>query len=221
MRKYYTTTFGLALLILSLTLAANTVNNDFDQNKPVDMNDKQWSSLKTAVQEVKLLPSAGGGVNHNFGNSVSVEGNRMVIGAPNYSLNTIVHVAVYVFDFDGTTWSESEILTPFDGNNDDQFGISVSLSGNRAFIGATGDDDRSIDSGATYVFDFDGINWNLTQKITAADSETDDNFGGSVSLSGNRVLIGAYLDDDRGGDFGSAYIYTDITDLIFENGFEN
>ena len=101
MKIFNTFAIGLALMLVSLMLEANTLNKDFNQYKPTDMGDKQWSSLKSAVQEVKLLPSAGGGEDHNFGNSVSVDGNRMVVGAQKYSLNTIVHGAVYVFDFDG------------------------------------------------------------------------------------------------------------------------
>ncbi len=198
----------LVLLPLSSIVRANTVQNNIDQHKPVDMNNKQWSSLKTAVQEVKLLPSAGGGEDHNFGNSVSVDGNRMVVGAPNYSLNTIVHGAVYVFDFDGTTWTESQILTPFDGNNDDQFGISVSLSGTQLLIGANKDDDADNDAGVVFVYNFDGVSWQFTQKLIADDAQPGYKFGGSLSLSGNRALIGS----DKAGESisattGAAYIF--------------
>ncbi len=203
-------TMGLVLLILALSFIAkaNTVHSNIDQHKPVDMNNKQWSSLKTAVQEVKLLPSAGGGADHNFGNSVSVDGNHMVVGAPNYSLNTIAHGAVYVFDFDGTTWTESQILTPFDGNNGDQFGISVSLSGTQLLIGANKDDDADNDAGVVFVYNFDGVSWQFTQKLIADDAASGYKFGGSLSLSGNRALIGS---DKAGGDInittGAAYIF--------------
>ncbi len=163
---------------------------------------------KTAVQEVKLLPSAGGGVDHNFGASVSVDGNRMVIGAPNYSLNTIKHGAVYVFDYDGTTWSESQILTPIDGNNDDQFGVSVSLSGSRLFIGANKDDDAATDAGVVFVYNFDGVSWQFSQKITADDVMPGYKFGGSLSVSGNRALIGYdWAGEDVNITAGAAYIF--------------
>ncbi len=208
MYKFNTVTLALVFIAFSSMLDAKNGENNFDQQKPAEMGNKQWSSLKSAVQEVKLLPSAGGGANHNFGNSVSVDGNRMVVGAPNYSLNTIVHGAVYVFDFDGTTWSESQIITPFDGNNNDQFGVSVSLSGSRLFIGANKDDDAVTDAGVVFVYDFIGVSWQFSQKIIADDAASGFKFGGSLSVSGNRALIGS---DKAGGDInittGAAYVF--------------
>ena len=208
MNKFNTLTLTLVLMVISSILSANTLNNDFDQNKPADIGDKKWSSLKTAVQEVKLLPSAGGGKDHNFGTSVSVDGNRMVIGAPNYSLNTIVHGAVYVFDFDGSKWEESEILIPLDGNNNDQFGISVSLSGTRLLIGAIGDDDGGNGAGVVFAYDFDGVSWQFMQKLIADDAAPAFEFGISISLSGNRVLIGSdKAHDNFNNTTGAAYVF--------------
>ncbi len=208
MNKFNALTLVLVLMTFSLVINANTLQNDFYQNKPADMGDKQWSSLRSAVQEAKLLPSAGGGVNHNFGNSVSVDGDRMVVGAPNFSLNTIVHGAVYVFDFDGTTWSESQILIPFDGINDDQFGTSVSLSGTRLLVGARNDDDVSFNAGVVFVYDFDGVSWVLTQKLTADDAGSGYNFGTSLSFSGNRALIGSDKSKDNFNNItGAAYVF--------------
>ncbi|MBL4658954.1 MAG: FG-GAP repeat protein, partial [Alcanivoracaceae bacterium] len=85
------------LYVFTIILVFQAIAKDgLELQRPDNINDKKWASLKTVVQEVKLLPPAGGGVDHNFGNSVSVDGNRMIVGAPNYSLNTIAHGAVYV-----------------------------------------------------------------------------------------------------------------------------
>jgi hypothetical protein len=73
----------------------------------------------------------------------------------------------------------------------DFFGTSVSLDGNRVLIGAYKDDDRGTDSGAVYLFDYDGSAWTQRAKLTAADGADDDYFGISVSLSGDRALVGA------------------------------
>ncbi len=197
------------ILFITIILAFQALaKDDIALKRPDNIDNKKWSSLKTAVQEVKLLPSAGGGEDHNFGASLSVDGNRMVVGAPNFSLNTIVHGAVYVFDFDETTWSESQILIPFDGINNDQFGTSVSLSGTRLLVGARNDDDVSFNAGVVFVYDYNGVSWQFTQKLTANDAAPGYKFGGSVSLSGNRALIGS---DKAGGDInittGAAYIF--------------
>ena len=69
------------------------------------------------------------------------------------------------------------------------------------------DDDNGSDSGSAYVFDFVGTAWSQTAKLTAGDGAAFDGFGSSVSLSGDRALVGAYRDDDNGSDSGSAYIF--------------
>lgn len=54
---------------------------------------------------------------------------------------------------------------------------------------------------------FDGNNWNQSYKLISSDGEEGDNFGSSVSLLGNKALIGTPYDDDNGYESGSAYIF--------------
>jgi hypothetical protein len=98
-------------------------------------------------------------------------------------------------------------LTASDGEEDDFFGWSVSIDGDNALIGAPKDDDTYIDSGAAYVFNYNGASWNEKQKLTASDSEEIDNFGLSVSINNNKALIGAPFDDANGIESGSAYVF--------------
>ena len=58
-----------------------------------------------------------------------------------------------------------------------------------------------VGSHSVSAFDFD-------KKLLASDGAADDQFGLSVSLSGNRALVGSFLDDDNGTDSGSAYLFT-------------
>jgi hypothetical protein len=69
------------------------------------------------------------------------------------------------------------------------------------------DDDHGDDSGSAYVYHRDGSTWDQERKLTANDGATDDWFGASVAISGNRVVVGAYGDDDHGCDSGSAYVF--------------
>jgi len=77
---------------------------------------------------------------------------------------------------------ETDNLLPSDGAAGDGFGVSVSLSGDRALIGAPGDDDNGSGSGSAYVFDLNGGTWTETQKLMASDGTTGDQFAFSVSL---------------------------------------
>ena len=102
--------------------------------------------------------------------------------------------------------TEDHKLTASDAAAGDIFGISVSLSGDRAFVGASEDDDDGSRSGSVYVFDFDGVAWSETHKLRASNAAPNDQFGQSVSLSGDRALVGALADDDGGLSSGSAYV---------------
>ena len=84
------------------------------------------------------------------------------------------------------------------------FGDRVSIDGDTMVIGAYKDDDDGSDSGSAYVFTRD------TVQLDAGCQATDgaDRFGGSVSIDGDTMVIGAYKDDDKGSDSGSAYVFT-------------
>ncbi|KAA3638102.1 MAG: hypothetical protein DWP95_13305, partial [Proteobacteria bacterium] len=102
---------------------------------------------------------------------------------------------------------QSHKLTASDGTNGDHFGASISQFGDRAVIGAPFDDDVAYSSGSAYVFDFDSMNWSQTQKLKALDAAQQDSFGLQTSLTADRILIGAYFDDDNGIASGSAYVF--------------
>ncbi len=91
----------------------------------------------------------------------------------------------------------------------DLFGISVSVSGNTAVVGAP-NDDCVVGShcGAAYVFHFNGTSWIQEQKLSASDAAVDDLFGVSDSVSGDTGVAGAPEDDCAAGlDCGAAYVF--------------
>ena len=98
-------------------------------------------------------------------------------------------------------WSEQDKMTASDGASLDYFGISVSLDGDYALIGANGDDSYK---GSAYVFKQDGIPWVQEDKLTSSDGTAGDNFGYSASIDGDYALIGAFGDDSNKG---SAYAF--------------
>ena len=98
-------------------------------------------------------------------------------------------------------------ITASDGAADDWFGGSVAISGDYAVVGAYDDDDAGHDSGSAYIFKRDGTAWTEQAKITASDGATTDRFGGSVAISGDYAVVGAYGDYDADSYSGSAYIF--------------
>ncbi len=189
--------------------AAEPSLQSFDQQRPDEISDNKWLALKAAAQDIKLLPTPSGiGARQSyFGSSISIDNNRALVGAPGFNR----HGAVYVLDFMGGNWQQTAVLIADDIAQFDSFGISVSLDGDRALIGANGDDGNGNNSGSAYVFDFIGGSWTQSAKLTANDPMADDEFGRSLSLHGNRVLIGSHRDDNNNGiDAGSVYIFDKI-----------
>ncbi len=181
----------------------------FDQQRPNDISDNKWLALKAAAQDIKLLPTPAGigALQSYFGTSISIDNNRVLVGAPGFDR----HGAVYILDFVGGSWQQTAVLIADDIAEFDSFGVSVCLDGDRALIGSNRNDDNGNDSGSAYVFDFVGGSWTQSAKLIANDGMADDEFGRSLSLLGNRVLIGSHRDDNTNGiDAGSAYIFDKI-----------
>ncbi|MEM7789332.1 MAG: T9SS type A sorting domain-containing protein [Bacteroidota bacterium] len=103
--------------------------------------------------------------------------------------------------------TEAAKLTASDGAARDRFGVSVSVSGTRALVGAFADEDAGDDAGSAYVFERVGGTWTETAKLTASDAAAGDVFGISVALDGTRAIVGAESDDGASLNQGSAYIF--------------
>ena len=163
--------------------------------------------------QVAKLTAFNGGGGDEFGNSVAVDGDTVVVGAHNDDDNGSNSGAAYVFAKPGTGWAtttETAKLTAFDGAADDQFGYSVAVEGDTVVVSAYGDDDDGQGSGSAYVFVKPSTGWSSTStaaKLTASDGDTNDRFGKSVAVDGDTVVVGAYRDDDNGSNSGSAYVF--------------
>ncbi len=99
-------------------------------------------------------------------------------------------------------------LIASDTEQGDEFGFSVSLSGTTALIGAWGDDDLFVNSGAAYVYELQGTSWVELQKLKALDASFGTAFGESVAVSGDWAVLGSYTDSPLGlNGAGSAYVF--------------
>ncbi|HEY0547807.1 MAG TPA: PKD domain-containing protein [Pyrinomonadaceae bacterium] len=145
-----------------------------------------------------------------FGFSVSVNGDTAMIGSINDKNSSGVNAgSAYVFTRSGGVWTQQQRLQPSDVTLNDQFGYSVSLSGDTAVIGSDGDDDGGDSAGSAYVFIRSGGVWTQQQKLTASGGAAHSNFGLSVSLSNDTVIIGAWQESNAGGSAaGAAYVFT-------------
>ena len=104
-------------------------------------------------------------------------------------------------------------LTTSDGAAVDLFGNSVAVEGDTVVVGAYRDDDHGTDSGSAYLLikptSGEWADATETAKLTASDGAAGDDFGYSIAVDGDTVVVGARGDADNGADCGSAYVFTE------------
>jgi hypothetical protein len=158
--------------------------------------------------EQTLLAASDGAAQSLFGYSVAVSGDTAVVGA--LSAGSDQRGYAYVFTRSGSTWSQQAQLTASDAADSDSFGVSVAIQGNTVVVGASVKDVSSnVDQGAVYVFTRSGSTWSQQAKLTASDGASGDEFGTSVAIDGETVVVGAFQDDVASQSAqGSAYVFT-------------
>jgi hypothetical protein len=187
----------------------------------------EWTAA-SGWQEVQILRASNANSDDNFGHSVAVDGDRLIVGADGEagpSDNTGSESgAAYVFERTGTGWKQNEdkILRASNSGIRDRFGASVAIDGDRVIVGAPYDDgpsDREDRAGAAYVFEHSGATWGnpsgtgfseQTRILRASNVAEGDAFGTSVAIDGDRLIIGAPRKDGLSNgktDTGAAYVF--------------
>lgn len=186
--------------------------------------------------------------NNVFGTSVSISGDTIVVGANgegsnattvngDQADNSITNAgAAYVFTRSAGTWTQQAYLKSSNnadfGGAGDNFGVSVGVSGDTIVVGANGEDsaatgidgdgadNAAVQSGAAYVFARSGVTWTQQAYVKASNTETIDDFGFSVAVSGDTVAIGTNSEDSNAtgvggnqadnsaGGSGAVYVFT-------------
>ncbi len=178
-------------------------------------------------QEIQKIVATDREPDNNFGVSVGISGNYILIGVWKENEdalggNTLALAgSAYIFERNGSgTWNQVQKIVASDRAAEDHFGSSVDISGDYIIAGAPEEDENSTgsntlsNSGSVYIFERNGSGeWNESQKIVASDREVEDRFGVSAGISGIHAIVGAYWEDEdaTGGNTldyaGSAYIF--------------
>lgn len=145
------------------------------------------------------LVGSGTAANANFGYSVAVSGDTIIVGSPRGG--ALSHGEAYVFVRSGTTWTEQQRLTSSVAVSQ-YFGTAVDVEADTAVVGSrTGD--------AVEFFLRTGIVWTSQGRHTSPDDTGTDDFGNAVALSGNVAVVGAHLHDHGGViNAGAVYVYS-------------
>lgn len=109
---------------------------------------------------------------------------------------------------------EDALLRASNAEKGDIFGESVAIDGDRAIVGASGEDGASNNksaAGAAYILERSGGTWQEVQVLRASNAESEDAFGESVAIDGDRVIVGAKAEDAEFGsenaNSGAAYVF--------------
>ena len=185
---------------------------------------------ETTVSEVATLRPIDGAAEDEFGYSIAVSGDTMAVGARGSGGTGAVFV--YRRNEGGPDqWVLSATIVPDDAAEGDRFGQAIALRGETMAVGAPGDDDVNLTtapgstelsaSGSVYIFELDSATgqWAQTSKLVAGDGVVFDNFGYTLSLSGDVLAVAAWTEDESqgsstvgggsaraGNDSGSTYL---------------
>lgn len=144
-------------------------------------------------QQTQQLMAKTGQAGDEFGYRTALLGDTAVIGAFSATVNgNTSQGAAYVFNKTKKKWREGQELTANDGAVFDNFGAAVAISADTIAVGANGATvGGNPAQGTVYVFNYANGIWSQTQKLTANDGASYDNFGLSVALDGSTILVGS------------------------------
>lgn len=199
--------FGSAVSISGDTIVIGATEDDDNGSSSGSAYVFTRQADNTWLQQAKLL-AGDGAAEDFFGRSVSISGNTAAIGAWGDDDNGAHSGSAYIFVRQaGGFWVEKDKLLSGDGSSGDHFGVSVAVSDNTLVVGAGDDDDYGASSGSAYVFTMQTSNdWVQQAKLLPTDGSINAQFGWSVAISVDTVVIGAQGDDGKGTDSGAAYV---------------
>ena len=155
------------------------------------------------------LFAEGTGAYGQFGRTVAVSNNYVVVAARDGRSQNKPGGVVYVFGRTASGWSQEARLTASDALLAEDFGAALDVFGDRVLIGACKDDENGNDAGAAYIFEKENGKWFESSKLIASNGTIGDHFGRSVALSGDFLLVGAVnaLSDGSQDRTGKVYVF--------------
>jgi hypothetical protein len=171
----------------------------------------------TAWTQEARLSAADSALRDALGSSVALDADTLLTGAPvkrNGSPGSYANGAAYVFTREAGGWAQQAKLIPASGTNGDLFGFAVDLDGDRAVIGAPY---AALAQGYAYAFARSGTVWSQQAQLAAAAGAAGDEFGWSVALGGDSILVGApFTGQLANAACGGTYVFDGA--LLTESG---
>lgn len=166
----------------------------------------------TTWREVQKLIASDKQKSDWFGYSVAMGDGIVMIGmVNNHEPKNREGVYVFCSGDNGFEWRLVQILRPRDASRGQGFGRSISLYRTTAVVGAV--DDGYYSPGAAYVYSTCNNNcstsWSETQKLVSPNPSINQQFGHSVAIQHNSLIIGALADGVPGNYWGAVFTFVD------------
>jgi hypothetical protein len=185
----------------------------------------------TWVQQA-YLKASNPAASNSFGSSLALDGDTLVIGSTGQDTSGSNSGAAYVFTRTAGVWSQQAFLKASNPGASDAFGRSIDVDGDTVVVGAPNEDSNALgvggsqtdnssaNSGAAYVFVRNGASWSQQAYVKASNTQPDDQFGFSVAIVGDTVVVGAVNEDSNAtgvngaqsnnsqSQAGAAYVFT-------------
>jgi gliding motility-associated-like protein len=159
-------------------------------------------------ENTQIITASDGGANENFGQSVSLSENHLVVGAPNTNDFGLKSGAVYIYELadTGLLINEQKIFSS-EQQSFSYFGHAVDIFENQLIVGAIGTKYNFLEEGSAYIFNKNSNgNWILEDAYAAFDAASNHRFGNSVALSADDFAIGARDHSENGASSGAVYV---------------
>jgi len=206
--------FGIDIAIDGDTILVGTPRDD--ENGPDAGAVYVFRRVGGVWSQEAILRTPDSSEGDDFGWSVALDGDRALIGAPFHDGDELDAGGAYIFERNGNTWSEAQRLLPRDPLNGAWFGRAVGIAGEFLVVGAPRFDRITADGianelfniGVSYVFHRGEEGWVQIAQLRADDAGEGDDFGWTVAMTEEIVIVGAWLDDTEAGvDTGSLYSF--------------
>ena len=161
----------------------------------------------TWSQQAKIVASDAQ-ASDSFGSDVDISGETVVVGASREDTGGSESGAAYIFTRSGTSWSQQAKIQASDKASGDEFGQSIGISGDTIVAGAFKEDTGGSEAGSAYIFTRSGTTWSQQAKLQASNWGPGDQFGVTVDIDGDNVIVGAHQEDTTATDTGSVYFFT-------------
>lgn len=165
--------------------------------------------FNVAGQELASVDSGRGAAFDRFASALAMSGDLAIVGAAVADTDAGVEAGeAYIYQRQRAGWRLINTLRAPDGVVEQRFGTAVDIDGDLAVVGAIWDPVAGLESaGAAYVFNRIGGQWQFLEKLISPQPREGALFGFAVSISGDRILVGARGESDEFSEQGAVVFF--------------